>query len=361
MKLIIGFAVFVLSLNLYAYVATVIEVSGNAFSFSKSSPKTLQYGEEIADMTDLMVEDGSTLSIATRDEKVIHVSGGSLLKLYSGIIELKNGHVWISSTNKTEAIINSSNANARFGEGEFIYSFNNISGKTQVLVLRGDVKFSNSLEPELNVKVSSGYFSIVDPEYKNSLPRTPTRVGLKSYKESKETFAGFKDIDDTNYEQSIWGEKTKKQTASRDIASVKRKSSTKGKLYYIKSSKSSRKPASTGEAMNYYLEIKKKNQKRNKPIKNNKAAPIRYFGLMSKPALKESSAEAEIKKNPKNEGSTERSPASIGRNKLIQDLKKSAFEKSIEAQIPKNRRNPDEVNKLIDELKTYNQDYKKKY
>lgn len=374
MKKFIVIAVLVFSqLTLAQVIGRVIEVEGNAFLFQGKNPITLQYGSEISDISDVMVEDGAKLSIVTGQNKVLHVSGGTLIKLYKGIIELKNGFVWVESSSAEKGIINTSNSIAHFGEGQFIYSFDNISGKSQILVLEGDVRFSNSLEPELFTKVGPGYFSLIDQKYQNGLPRTPTKVGLNSYKKTKEVFVGFKHLQKTKFESSIWGERKANQDdkSSRSIASIAGESSSsskkRGRIIFVKSyQKGTRTPASVDGPMKYYMNIEKKSAARRKPEKTNKVAPIRYFGLVptsmkgqeTKITISES---ADKMKKSQNTTST-RMPASVdSKAMLVKDIQKSSFEKSLEQEVPKNRRNNNEVNHLIDELKTYDQDYKKNY
>ena len=172
-------------------VARVLDVKGNAFSFYGKKAVTLKYGSKLSDLSEVMVEDGSTLSLVNAKGHIFHVNGGSLVKLFDGIVELKNGHIWVQSNNKQRGLINTSNSVGVFNEGEFIYSFDNISGKTQLLVLTGEVKFSNAIEPELQTNIASGYFSLIDPKYENGIPRGATKVGLQSYKEMKSVFAHF--------------------------------------------------------------------------------------------------------------------------------------------------------------------------
>ncbi|MBT4793044.1 MAG: hypothetical protein HON90_15835 [Halobacteriovoraceae bacterium] len=337
----------------------VIEVKGNAFSFKDQKTSTLKYGSKIYDLDEIMVEDESMLSIVNSAGHVYHVNGGSFVKFYKGIVEVKNGYVWIQSNTSKKAFVNTTNSIAQFGEGQFIYSFDNISGKTQLLVLEGDVKFSNALEPKLFTKVHAGYFSLVDQKYENGLPRAPTKVGLGSYKKMKGVFAQFKILQDTKLEQQIWGVKKNVVKTSRSIASVApaiKVSSKKGRLIVIKTYGVSRVPASTGP-MNYYLDLKKKEAWKYKPIINNDIATIHYFG-QNPPSVNKSAPKAKTKEQRK---PASRVPASIQKSQMINELKTSKFEASLKQAQSQNQRHSTEVNGLIDDLKTYKQDFKKKY
>ena len=335
-------------------VGRVLEVKGNAFSFLGKDIKALKYGEKIENLTELMVEDGAALSVANNAGQVFHIRGGSLVKLYNSMVELKNGNMWVIANEKSQTMFSSPNSVGKFSQGQFIYSFDNISGKSQVLVLTGDVEFANALEPTLKANVSSGQFSIVDPKYENGTPRTPTRVGLKSFTETKMQFTEFKAIQDLDIEKMLWNKSTKKET-KRSIASV---SKSEGKVLYIKTIKgSSRSIASVNEkesAMGYYQSLKKSTPKVKKW--QGKTVEIRYFQGSKKST--NNSVQISSKKAP---ASSNRTPASVGSAAIIKELRKSDFEKSLDSESKVNTRHAPEVNTLINELNSYKKDLKKEY
>ncbi|MFT6630866.1 MAG: hypothetical protein ACJAS4_000810 [Bacteriovoracaceae bacterium] len=362
-------------------VARVVEVNGNAFSFMGKKASSLKYGSKLEDLSEVMVEDGATLSLVNNDGHLFHINGGSLVKLYNGILELKNGHVWVQSKSDEKGLFNTSNSIGQYGKGQFIYSFDNISGKTQLLVLKGTVKFSNALEPTLFTKISSGHFSLIEQNYENGLPRAPTKVGLKSYKQMKNTFANFESLQNNEIEKMLWGQPVEKK--SRSIASVSTSSNTKqapikaGRIITIRTIRGggSRVPASAGP-MEYYQNLKKKEAWKFKPMKSKNVAPVRYFGESwknKKAAIAHQMVKTQI--NPKQntkvhsvkitdktpQTKTSRVPASVGKSQLIQDLKRSDFEKSLTIGADKDKRHSNEVNNLIDELKSYKKDFKKDY
>lgn len=364
-------------------VARVVDVQGNAFSFVGKKANTLQYGSKISDLSEIMVEDGGTLSIIDGHNHVYHINSGSLVKVFKGMIELQNGQVWVSSSSKYKASVHTPNSMANFTSAEFITSFDNITGKAQMLVLKGHVEYSNALEANLKTNVMAGYFSFVDPKYENGLPRTPTKVGLASYKKMKSKFAHFSNLHTKEIEKEIWGVgTTPKKTAKRSIASVShmpkpRATSKKvGKIIRITTyGKGFRKPASIGTygALDYY---KKLNKSKKKSVFKGGTAPIKYYGHKwqgKKPASTPDAKMMDKKKQPipykkmslperaQVKKKATRAPASFGAARIIKDLKKSDFESSLGTEEVKVKRNNDQVNSLIDELKTYNQDYKKNY
>ena len=64
-------------------VARVLEVKGNAFAFTGGkNPRVLKYGDQVEDLSDVMVEDSSQLSLVNTEGDVMHITGGTLLKVY---------------------------------------------------------------------------------------------------------------------------------------------------------------------------------------------------------------------------------------------------------------------------------------
>lgn len=359
MKLLIGLFSILFIGNIHAKtIARVLDIQGNAFLFSsEEKAKELSYGEKITDLSEVMVEDGSTLSLVNTQGHVIHVNGGSLVKFYNGITELKNGYVWVNVKNSTSrGQLNTTNSIANYSSGQFIYSFDNQTGKTQLLVLTGDVSLSNALEPSLKVDVAAGNFTLVEQKYNNGLPRSPTKIGLSSYKSLKNVFANFKNLDESYIDEMIGEKKTK----SRAIASVddqfsskkiKKVSNKRGKLIVIKTyGTNSRLPASASP-MEYYSDIKKAQLKAKQPVKTGKSASVRYYGFEPKISSKINTKELK------------RVPASVGsKSRLINELSApSEFERSLMEKSSQNKRHSDEVNNLIDDLKSYSQDFKKNY
>lgn len=366
-------------------VARVIDIKGNAFVFGEGrSSNSLRYGTKIPDLSEVMVEDGSALSLINNVGHVYHVSGGTLVKFYKGFAEVQNGQIWVVAKDSDySGVLHTSNSIVKYKSGQFIYSFDNTSGKTQLLALSGDLEFSNTLEPDLTITVPAGHFSIVEQSFERGLPRTPTKVGLKSYKQFKSLFANFDSLQDSStIEDSLWAKPVSKP--KRSIASVSDQFSMKadrpkGKLIKITTYKSTgREPASISP-MKYYREIKQKQSHLRKPASTGQSAQIKYFGFKFKNnPVKKTLPAAPVKKQVKKQDpvtiktnivnplrEVNRAPASIGAQSLVQELKGSSatsdFEKSLMQSEVQNKRHAEEVNTLIDELKSYKQDYKKNY
>lgn len=362
MKVLVTFLLAFVTAGAYASpVARVIEVSGNAFVFTEgASVRSLKYGDKISDLSEVMVEDESKLSLVTDRGHLIYFTGGSLVKFANSVTELKNGKIWVKAEGDlSQGLVYTGNSIVNYTEGEFIYSFDNSSGKSQLLVLTGKTQFSNKVEPNLKIGVASGHFSFVEQKFEKSLPRTPTKVGLDSYKKFTGLFAGYKTMEKSEHDR-MWG--VKEDTAKRAIASVDdqfsrmvkvpskkspvvKTAKTPGKITIIRSPQA-RKPASASPA-EYYKAFKKSNKK---PVakKVEKKATVKYFGF-NKP----------VAKKP-----TKRIPASVKKPAIVSKVsapKQNTFEKSFEEKADANPRHRSEVNSLIDELRSYKQDYKKQY
>lgn len=318
-------------------VARVIEVSGNAFVFTEGfAAKTLKYGDKIQDISEIMVEDESLLSLVTDRGHIIYLTGGSLIKFANSVTELKNGQVWVKAEgNLSQGMFFTGNSIVNYNEGEFIYSFDNNSGKSQLLVLTGETKFSNKVEPSLKIDVSSGHFSFVEQKFEKSLPRTPTKVGLESFKTFRNLFVGFKTMESTELDQ-MWGVAPKQERAIASVNDQFARNKTRGRIIKVKTVGQARVPASNGPA-EYYKNLKTQKVKKVITTKN---APVAYYGF--------SKTSPEV-----------RVPASV--EKVVVPKYKNGFEKSLEKSLDSNPRHSSEVNSLIDELKSYKQDYKKQY
>ena len=79
-------------------VARVLEINGNAFVFyGKNDSKKLFYGDKIEDMSELMVDDSSTVTLKDEYGRLFHLAGGTYAKIYNNLLEVKNGNIWVTS------------------------------------------------------------------------------------------------------------------------------------------------------------------------------------------------------------------------------------------------------------------------
>lgn len=353
-------------------VARVLEAKGNSFAFnSEGKAQQLKFGSKIEDMSEVMVDDNSSLSVLDSAGNEHHLAGGSYAKFFNSLVELKNGNMWTIVLGNRASLVNSMNAFIKASSGQFITVVDNASLKTQVLALTGKAQLASSIEPGLSVPVPAGHFSFIDQSYKEGLPRAATRVGLQSYQKMKMAFSSIKSLEKRNGGQMLERSfQSAPHRAKRSIASIgtNRGSSVrgkKGKLIYLKDSSRSRSIASVKKgakvsALDYYKKLSK-NKAKNKKAS---VAKVRYFGLdfdqktkpVSTPAVSLSGA----KKKSIALKSERREPASVSPGNIVSDIN-SAFENSLKSKLEGNKRHPDEVNQLIDELKSFKKDYSKHY
>lgn len=354
-------------------VARVLEANGSSFAFdSNGKSKQLSFGARVQDLSEIMVDDAGTLSLLDSSGNIHHLAGGSYVKFFNRMLEVKNGEVWTVVKNHTPALINTVNAVITVRDGQTVVSVDNSDLKTQALSLTGSATLASSIEPQLSIDIPAGHFSFIDNAYEGGLPRTATRVGLRSYQKMKMAFSKVKELDSKGLEKSFG------QTASRKIASVAPvrtvRPSAKGKIIYYKSS--SRRPASvskTVSASEYYESVKKKAPKVVAPKLSE--AEVRMHGFDFSDEKQQTSAV--IKKTLPKEASSKRIvirpiqpeevkekasrvPASVGGGDIVNDIN-SAFENSLKTKVESNRKHSSEVNQLIDELNSFKKDYSKHY
>lgn len=268
-------------------------------------------------------------------------------------------------------MIQSANAQAIYAEGEFVFSFDGNHGKSQLLVISGDVSFSNPTREYGKLTLNEGQFSFVDNDYNMGLPRRATFIGRRSFKKITALFSGVKIMSSPSHIRQIIA-LNEKEYHSRRPASVNegnlKESKDPGKLLIVRKSSSwTPQPKKEKTTMELYLEklaaiknelpqkVKKKKRrtyKRNKvrinifkatsygpeqEKKTNFPTPKRLKAL-NRPSLRRKRTPASMKPSPKME-------------------KQNVFEQSLSRAYKKQDRHTKEVDNLIKELKSYQQTY----
>ncbi|WP_372653658.1 hypothetical protein [Halobacteriovorax sp.] len=343
----------------------VTAVKGNAFLVSKGKTTILKPGDHIYDFQEVFTEIGSQLTVKNFNDKVFHFSGGSSAKILKGFLELQNGYLWVQSGLKNSRVykIQTPNSVISFTEGEAIVDFDNNIVKTQILVLNGEFEFANLFENFLNLEVGSGKFSFISKDYNNGAPRNPTPVGSNTFEKLQALF-DKSDIEkkDVKPVQSILSAQDTKmfkvqEPKARSVASIveldeKESSEDSPEIIYRKAHK--RDESLDSELTSYYnkkLSSMKKTKKKKivNPYSKKTGVKISIFGQKKK-------KERSIASVPKK---TTRKPASI--IEPVVKIKKDAFESSLTREYKKQLRHNKEINSLINELKSYDQDYKQSY
>lgn len=327
-KLSSSFLLLSLSLSVWAKpVAQVTQISGKAFVVTDDGKTTaLRLNQHLDERSEIMVSDDASITLNDYYNATYHLTGGSHLKFFNKSVQLKNGKTWIQSMNSKHPLaLTTANGYVNFLKGEFITIFDQATSRSQVLVVDGEVDVSNILDQDMKYTVPSGSFTVVDPEIENGFPRAPTKIGLQSLNAALEEF------------KSLPAQIKSTEVRSRSIASVSEVPVKKGEIIYIKSH---RLPASvkTGNASKKY---------RNKKVDSESLTPvpIKIYGTSWK--------------NPQ-AYSAPRTPASIQVNnptlpkisgpKLLNDPE---FENSLKKQAIKQPKYSKELEKLIEDLKSY--------
>lgn len=317
--------------------ARITAIKGNVFSLTGGQTKMLKVGDEVAEGSDIVSEEGAQVSYSDFYDHMFHLSGSGQISLTKDKeFELRRGYIWVQSYNdNSTAVIKTANASTSFRKVELILSFDNASGRTQVLAVNGSFDFSNLLEGHLTRKIEEGNFSFVDNDYEQGMPRTPTLIGFNSYKKITTLFDGIRPQDP----QAM-------NVVQNKIPATQVVPSTSGDAGRI--------VANESEAVTYF---KQKNGKlgkkiaKAKPGKPREANNIKIYGLESE-ILETMSAPM-----PNSDKMEKRAPASIETPAKLQD----EFESTLKQEYNKQTRHSSDVNDLIDQLKSYQSDYKKEY
>lgn len=357
------------------YASTGLLVSNsNGSVFSQSMGKSImaQPGSYLSESSDVITSVGSSISLTDYHDHKWHLAGSGAMKFSGNKVELKSGYLWIQSFNhEVEFCVETANGFVRFTEGEAIVSFDAMEQKTQVLTIKGEFFLSNRIERDLEISIPEGHFSFVDQKYEDGIPRRVTAIGFQSFQKIVGLFEGVK----------AYIPSTLRKNSSLRVA----KASPKTKL-----SRPARAVASVDETLTspdlsaaaYFDQLNKVNKKSKTPVKNyifrkKTDVIVKVYGAPFD-AIKEASKRTPASvKNEIVEGqpvtvSTGRRviyPAKMMKTKVIARDPSSVitsshddpFENSLKIEYKEQTRHPASVNNLINELKTFKQDYSKDY
>ncbi len=328
-KLKTSFLVMTLTLSSVSFakvVAKVTEVKGNVFAILPEG-KTVKITPNfhLDENSEILVSEDGLVTFYDYYDTTYHLNGSSHIKMLDKSAHLKSGKVWIQSTHtNTPLSLITANAHVDYWKSEFITSFDQNSGKSQVMVVGGDLDVSNILEKNIKYSLTAGAFTVVDPDHNEGQPRRPTTIGPDSLNKA---LAEFKAIP-----KDILNNST--PSMKRSIASVDENiSSKKGEIIFIHSSRA---PASVEP------KAKKMSMKR---VQKPSVTPVvvRVIGVSdSVPSLVVSPtpSKAEVM----------RVPASAQPTVMTHD---ADFNQSLDSATGKQPKYPSEVQKLIEDLKSF--------
>lgn len=313
-----------LSLSVFAKpVAHVTELKGSVFLVdAQGETSILKANQVIEDRSEILVEEGASVTLNDYYDATYHLIGGTHLKFFDKSVQLKKGKTWIQSWSSRHPLsLMTANGHVDYLKGEFITTFDQATNRSQVLVVNGEVEVSNILNRDLGHTVPAGTFTVVDPEIDNGVPRSPTTVGLQSLNVA---LMEFKKLPDQIRETTV---------PARNIASVsEEKDVKKGEIIYIISNRT---PASVRSGKSKV--VKKKSDYSPVPIKIYGRAFVKPEGELA--PRSPASIYTEKPSLPKLTV-----PAAHNDPEFTQSLKKH------EAEQPKYSK---ELQRLIDELKSY--------
>ena len=311
-------------------VAQVIEVKGQVFVMTANGQtKSLKANDHLEEKSEVIVGEDGSITLNDYYDATYHLIEGAHLKFFNKSVQLKKGKTWIQSLNaRHPLVLTTANGHVDFLKGEFITTFDQSTTKTQVLVVSGEVEVSNVMEKNIKYTVSSGTFTMIDPESESGLPRSPTKVGLSSLNSS---LAEFKALPES-YKEAI--------PATRSIASVT-ETAIKGEIIFMSQGKvKDRVPASEAGSAHKYFKKKVKLSKH--PATT---VPVRFYGLTQMEVEKISPREPASVRPWK----TPDMPQKIGADLNID----SEFSDSLRSSKASQPNHPKDLENLIQDLKSY--------
>lgn len=331
-------------------IARVTSVKGDAFVKMGDKLMPLKPGQNLFDSNTIMTTVGSQVSFSDFFDHLYQLAGEGQIQIRPQVIQLHRGYFWIQSLGKHQQIFQVISANAKlyYSNGHGVVSFDPYSGRTQFISVQGYFGFGNLLQPELDVKVSTGEFSFVDTEFQEGVPRYATAVGKQTFDQIVSLFPEITQEQKLAPEFQLLAKSD--QGPSRAPASVAKESQS-GSITFIPMKQ----------------ELDKTRAEREKILASYKApaassgrapASISSSKTASNVKVQVFGANTQVKKS----ATVNRAPASV------QDMVQSArtpsalgaqtdvFEKGLQKQYQKQQPHSDEVNQLLRELKNYQMD-----
>jgi hypothetical protein len=310
-------------------VGKVHSLKGDAFLIRDGKTATLKLDMDIEEGSQVMVGDDASVTVGDFYDRRYNLTSGSNLVMNDRSLTLLKGGMWSQSlSQKANVSVATANMLLSSHQGEFIATYDSATKKSQLTVIAGEVDVASPMEPAFRYAVVAGQFSHASPDVDEGYPRAPTRLGYESLMKTIGMFPGVKSMD---------AGVAKAQSASRSVASVAAApEEKKGEIIYMKTVQE-RMPASTeGEAQKYFLKSTKKAAKSSKQVVT--SAKVRVIGLRKVIPASSRKPASSVKIQPQ-----EQAPS----------VNSSDFLKSYEQHQRQQPKHPQEVQSLIDDLKSY--------
>ncbi len=415
--LIAGFG-FIANAFAIAPIAMVGSVKGNAFIHHLGKTKKVKVGDQIHNFSEIFTEVGSQVTFSDYYDHQYHLSGSGHVKLNGKTLELKGGYLWLQSYNREESFtVETANAHINYMYGESVISFDAYSGKSQLMTISGTWDFSNKFEKYRTALLQDGQFSFISKDYENGSPRQPTPIGQASYKKVVSLFGGVKSLDQqASRDFQIHAAKPKEEertalppmvrgsrgiashvegdqfpartTTTSDSTALIREIANGGKAsaatvtpsykpkYKAPVVRAKTSASEKDSFLNYYNSRLKKMKPKKRVVKNKidyskkSGAKVYVFGADWAPKAKKEQGDIRIYNQkrfeaaqkaaqaPKKVTPKKRAPASVPRPT---EAPKDVFESTLRKEYKRQTRHTNEVNDLINELESYDQDYQRSY
>ena len=378
-----------------AYKGVVNRVRGNAFLARKNKIKKIRKGNKIYNFSEIITEEGAQISFSDYHDHKFHLAGSGHVKFINKMVELKRGYLWVQSYKKNGNFrVQTANAQAVYNFGEFIISFDEKDGKSQLLAIGGKMSFKNPHQNYDKITVGEGQFSFVHEGYNHGTPRRATFTGQKSFQKILSLFRGIRPMGSTYYSPRFIAKskKGRSQRRRRGIASIDktqeilkgrgRRGNNTGNLIILKNRLANTKKSIMQIYREKLKQVKKilysgkKGHRPNRRIIENSGGPddsgqsgvkINIFRssknfskrkLTATPPSPVNHLRVQERLKPKE---VSRAVASVSPVKKQPSIEQITFEQSLKKAYKKQPRHKNEVNQLIRELDNYKKNYRVDY
>lgn len=360
-----------------SYYGVVKDVQGIAFVKSGDKTRELKKGMRLFDHSEIMTTAGSQVTFMNRYDHIFHVSNSSHVSVFNQIVTLKRGYVWFQSLRRTNEsfALESANAQLIYQGGEGIFSFDDFNGRTQFLSLNGTFLFGNPLHEMHVEQLRQGEFSFVDNEVADARPRRATMIGQESYQRVTGLFYGVSPLSgeiqfpEMNTDRAV----ASTPRAQRGIASIGSSfderpvptvsiDHSKLREYYSSQLKveTSQKPKELSpEASKRAPASVSQSDRSFRPNYSRKSGvPVRVYRVSSEDNDLKKKVTSSQQRNPSStKAKTEaRKPASLSPVQID-----DPFEQGLSDHYSRQQRHSEEVRALIQDLQTYERDFKVSY
>ncbi|MCP4913558.1 MAG: hypothetical protein GY909_10600 [Oligoflexia bacterium] len=393
-KILFSFLILMGALNAKV-IGVFSDVKGNAFITQNGKTVPVKTGMHIHKQAHIYTEEGAQVSFNDYYDHIYHLSGSANIILHPNLLELREGYVWIKSLSYDPLIgpfkITTGNGLVQYYQGDYIASFDSYTGKTQLLTVKGKSTLSNILREEATVAVNEGQFSFIKNELNDGSPRRATPIGFGSFKKVTSLFKIDKKSEPVALPQKAVAKalpvpkaKVVEAPVKRSIASFDKSAfeqalqkvrrpdtpTPDGKVIFIPSKKTRKTAQKKKELTSTYsshlesLKTKTIVKKWRPSYQQKTGVSVNIYGagqkVKKKYRLPASKPKKTTPKAMKVLIKKSRTPASVGG--MAPSIKhKSRFEHKLVEEYKNQMRHDDEVNSLIDELKSVDMDYQKEY